>query len=415
MGQQAEGPGSLARLRGSPLSQTVRNLPPSGIREFFDLVATQDDIISLGVGEPDFATPWKICDAAVSAMRCGVTSYTSNYGLLELREAIAEDIYSRYGVEYDPGSEILITAGVSEGMDLGMRAILDPGDEVIVPEPCYVSYKPCVALASGVPVVVSTSADHDFKLGAAAVTEAITPRTKALLIGYPNNPTGAVMLRPELAQLADIAQEHDLLVISDEIYGHLTYEGHHTCFASLPDMKERTLLLNGFSKAYAMTGWRIGYACGPGPIIEAMMRIHGYTALCSSVLAQVGATEALRNCAAEMADMMAQYDQRRRLFVKGLSDIGLPCVEPRGAFYAFPSVEHTGLSSRQFCQGLLFEEKVATVPGEAFGECGERHVRCTYATDIDQLKEALSRMERFLSKLDDGKLSDHTKSVLAAS
>ncbi len=386
------------------VSRTADSIPPSGIREFFDLVATQDDVISLGVGEPDFPTPWKICDAVVDALRRGVTSYTSNYGLLELREAIAEDIYKRYGVEYDPGREILITAGVSEGMDVGMRAILDPGDEVIVAEPCYVSYKPCVVFAGGVPVVVATSADNDFRLQAAQIQEALTPQTKALLIGYPNNPTGAVMSRPELAQLAEIAEQHDLLVISDEIYGHLTYEGQHTCFSSLPDMKPRTLLLNGFSKAYAMTGWRIGYACGPAPIIEAMMHIHSYTALCSSVLAQVGAIEALRNCEAEMTEMIAQYDHRRRLFVNGLNEIGLPCFEPRGAFYTFPSIQGTGLSSGKFSQALLLEEKVATVPGDAFGECGEGYIRCTYASSIDQLKEALSRMAQFLDKLDSGKL-----------
>lgn len=400
--------------QGSFVSQTVESIPPSGIREFFDLVATQDDVISLGVGEPDFSTPWKICDAAIDALQRGVTSYTSNYGLLELREAIAQDIHKRYAVEYNPDSEILITAGVSEGMDVAMRAILDPGDEVIVPEPCYVSYKPCVMLAGGRPAAVSTSADNDFKPEPSQVRKAITPRTKALLIGYPNNPTGAVLARPELIQLAEIAEEYNLLVVSDEIYSHLTYDGPHTCFASLPDMKPRTVLLNGFSKAYAMTGWRVGYACGPASIIEAMTRIHSYTALCSSVLAQVGAVEALHNCETEMTKMIAQYDQRRRLFVKRLNEIGLSCCEPRGTFYAFPAIHHTGLTSREFSRALLMEEGVATIPGDAFGQCGEGYVRCSYATRIDQLKEALNRMERFLSKLHSGKLSDRTKSVLPA-
>ncbi len=398
----------------SLISQVVTDLPPSGIREFFDLVATQSDVISLGVGEPDFPTPWKICDAAVEALRHGLTSYTSNYGLLQLREAIAQDIHHRYQVEYSPDNQILITAGVSEGMDLAMRAVLDPGDEVIIHEPCYVSYKPCVALAGGVPVVVATSAEHDFKLQPDAVQAAITARTRALVLSYPNNPTGATMTRSELTEVARIADKHDLLVIADEIYNQLTYEGRPTCFASLPQMKQRTLLLNGFSKAYAMTGWRVGYACGPATIIKAMMRIHSYTALCSSALAQYGALEALENCEAEMAEMIAQYDQRRRLFVAGLNDIGLPCFEPKGAFYAFPSIQHTGLSASEFCRALLMEEKVAAIPGPAFGECGAGHIRCTYATHIDQLKQALERMERFIAKLASDELSAQVKSVLAA-
>ncbi len=397
------------------ISRTVASIPPSGIREFFDLVTTRDDVISLGVGEPDFATPWKICDAAIEALRRGVTSYTSNYGLLELRETIAQDISKRYALRYDPGSEILVTAGVSEGMDVAMRAILNSGDEVIVPEPCYVSYKPCVVLAGGRPVVVCTSADDDFRPQSSQMREVITPRTKALLIGYPNNPTGAVLSRSALLQLAEIAEEHNLLVVADEIYSHLTYDGPHTCFASLPDMKPRTILLNGFSKAYAMTGWRVGYACGPAPIIEAMMRIHSYTALCSSVLAQVGAVEALHNCDGEMAQMIAQYDQRRRLFIKGLNEIGLTCCQPQGTFYAFPSIKHTSLTSREFCRALLIEEGVATVPGDAFGQCGEGYIRCTYATGMDQLKEALSRMERFLSKLHRDQLSDDTRSAISVS
>ncbi|MHC3129146.1 MAG: aminotransferase class I/II-fold pyridoxal phosphate-dependent enzyme [Candidatus Bathyarchaeota archaeon] len=395
------------------VSQLVDSMPASGIREFFDIVAGRDDVISLGVGEPDFPTPWKICDAVVGALRRGVTSYTSNYGMLELREAIAEDISVRYDVDYDPASEILITSGVSEAMDLVMRAILDPGDQVIVPEPCYVSYKPCVILAGGEPVTVATRAEDQFELQPEAVREAVADRTTALLISYPNNPTGAIMTRQELGEVAEVATERDLLVISDEIYGHLTYDGMHTCFASLPGMKERTVVLNGFSKAYAMTGWRIGYACGPPGIIEAMTRIHSYTALCASTIAQVGAIAALHSCETEMRQMIARYNQRRRLFVAGLNEIGLPCGEPKGAFYAFPSIEHTGLTSQQFAKALLFEEGVAAVPGEAFGDCGAGYLRCTYATGLEQLKEALTRIQRFLEKLADGEVS--APSAVAAS
>ncbi len=397
------------------VSQLVDDMPASAIREFFDIVTSRDDVISLGVGEPDFPTPWKICDAVVGALRRGMTSYTSNYGMLELREAIAEDISVRYGVDYDPGSQILITSGVSEAMDLVMRALLDPGGQVIIPEPCYVSYKPCVVLAGGEPVTVATRAEDQFKLQPAAVREAITDRTTALLISYPNNPTGAIMTREELGEIAEVAAENNLVVISDEIYGHLTYDGVHTCFASLPGMKERTVVLNGFSKAYAMTGWRIGYACGPPQIIEAMTHIHSYTALCASAVAQVGAIAALRSCEAEMKQMIAQYNQRRRLFVAGLNEMGLACGEPKGAFYAFPSIEHTGLTSQQFARALLFEEGVAAVPGEAFGDCGAGHLRCTYATGLEQLKEALARIQRFLEKLAAGKVSAPSAVVASTS
>jgi aminotransferase len=378
------------------ISRKVLDLAPSGIREFFDLVMAMDDVISLGVGEPDFATPWHICDAAVAAMRRGVTSYTSNAGLLELRQAIGDDVQRRYAVEYDPEQQILITIGVSEALDLVMRAVLDPGDEVIVPEPSYVSYMPTVELAGGVPVGVPTGAENDFKLLPQDLEAAITPRTVGLLIGYPNNPTGTTMSREELQPIAEICARHNLLVFSDEIYAHLTYEGEHTCFASLPGMAERTVLFNGFSKAYAMTGWRLGYACGPAPIIDAMNRIHAYTALCAPVGAQMGALEALRHGEAEMRRMVEQYDQRRRLFVKGLNDIGLPCFMPRGAFYSFPRIGHLGLSAKEFSRRLLFEHKVAAVPGTAFGESGEGYLRCTYATSTEHLKTALARMAQFV-------------------
>jgi len=386
------------------ISEMARDLPPSGIREFFDLVIGMEDVISLGVGEPDFATPWKICDAVVDSLRRGLTSYTSNHGLLQLREAIAEDIEKRYGVSYNPADEIVITMGVSEGMDVAMRALLSPVDEVIVPEPCYVSYQPCVSMAGGTPVGVRTFIEHDFRPQADTVRAAITPRTRGMILGYPNNPTGAVMSREGLMELAAIAEEHDLFVVSDEIYAHLTYDGEHTCFSSLPGMRDRTLLMNGFSKAYAMTGWRIGYACGPKPVIDAMVRIHAYTALSAPIGGQIGAIEALKNCEHEMRGMMREYDQRRRIFIRGLNDIGLPCFEAKGAFYAFPSIAGTGLTSKQFSQALLFEEKVAAVPGTAFGPCGEGHLRCTYATSMDSLKEALTRMERFLGRLAAGEV-----------
>lgn len=385
-----------------PLSRLGRELPPSGIREFFDLVIGMDDVISLGVGEPDFPTPWHICDSAIAAMREGMTSYTSNAGLLDLRQAISRDMQCRYGVEYNPDTEIVTTVGVSEGLDLAMRVLLDPGDEVVVPEPTYVSYKPTVELAGGVAIGVPTDEEHEFKLLPEVLEACITPRTKAILMGYPNNPTGATMSRAELQPIADVCAKHGLIVLSDEIYAHLTYEGEHTCFASLPGMADRTVIFNGFSKAYAMTGWRLGYACGPSEIIEAMNRIHAYVALCAPVFAQVGAIEALSNGEVEMRRMIAEYDQRRRLFVKGLNDIGLPCFMPRGAFYAFPRISHLGLTSREFSRRLLFEHNVAAVPGDAFGPCGEGYLRCTYATSMDNLKIALERMEQFVNGLKTG-------------
>jgi len=386
------------------ISRAVEEMPPSGIREFFDLVLGMDNVISLGVGEPDFATPWKICDAVIDSLRRGMTSYTSNYGMIELRRAIAADIQSRYGVEYDPETEIVVTMGVSEAMDAAMRALLNPGDEVLVPEPCYVSYPACVSMAGGVPVTIPTTIDTDFRPTAGDLKRAITERTRGIILGYPSNPTGTIMPRKDLAAIAELAAAHDLFVVSDEIYCHMTYVGEHTCFPALPGARERTLLMNGFSKAYAMTGWRIGYACGPTEVIEGMVRLHAYTALCAPIMGQIGALEALTNCEREMQDMVRQYDQRRRVFIKGLNDIGLPCFEAKGAFYAFPSIAHTGLTSKQFSRALLFEENVAAVPGTAFGKSGEGYLRCTYATSMENLKEALVRMERFLGKLKAGKV-----------
>ena len=387
------------RPPSSRLSHLAADLQPSGIREFFDLVVGMEDVISLGVGEPDFPTPWRICDAVIDSLQRGSTSYTSNHGLLELRVEIARYLERRYGLQYDPETQILVTVGVSEALDLVMRALLDPGDEVLVPDPCYVSYAPCVTLAHGRPVFVPTGIEDEFKLRPQALSAAITGDTKALLMGYPNNPTGAVMTRDELAAVADVAVANDLIVISDEIYAELTYEGEHASVPTLPGMYDRTILLNGFSKAHAMTGWRIGYACGPEEIIEAMVRIHAYVALCAPIVAQTGAIEALRNGDGDCARMVAEYDQRRRVFVNGLNRIGLSCFKPRGAFYAFPSIEVTGLSSAQFSRALLTDQKVAAVPGSAFGERGEGHIRCTYASSIADLREALARMERFLSRL----------------
>ena len=382
--------------RVSPL---VRSIPPSGIRRFFDIVAEMSGVISLGVGEPDFVTPWHIRESCVHGLQRGYTSYTSNYGLLELRQEIARMLETDYGVIYDPKCEALITVGVSEALDLAMRALLSPGDEVLVPEPCYVSYNACVTLAGGVPVSVCCNRENEFRVTVEQLTAALTPRTKALLIGYPNNPTGAVMPREDLAAIARFAEQHDLIVISDEIYASLTYDGEHTCFASLPGMRDRTILLNGFSKAYAMTGWRIGYAMGNADFIGAMTKIHQYTMLCAPITAQIAAIEAIKQGTASRNKMVDEYDRRRRLMVDGLRNIGLDCFEPRGAFYVFPSIRNTGLTSLQFAEQLLQAEKVALVPGDAFGACGEGFVRCSYASSSKNLSEALDRIGRFVKPL----------------
>jgi len=382
--------------RVSPL---VRSIPPSGIRRFFDIVAEMSGVVSLGVGEPDFVTPWHIRESCVHGLQRGYTSYTSNYGLLELRQEISRMIETDYGVIYDPKCEALVTVGVSEALDLAMRALLSPGDEVLVPEPCYVSYNACVTLAGGVPVSVCCKRDNEFRVTVEQLAAALTPRTKALLIGYPNNPTGAVMSRDDLAAIARFAEQHDLIVISDEIYASLTYDGEHTCFAALPEMRDRTILLNGFSKAYAMTGWRIGYAMGNADFIGAMTKIHQYTMLCAPITAQVAAIEAIKQGTPSRNKMVDEYDRRRRLMVEGLRNIGLDCFEPRGAFYVFPSIRNTGLSSLQFAEQLLQAEKVALVPGDAFGACGEGFVRCSYASSSKNLAEALDRIGRFVKPL----------------
>lgn len=380
------------------IAQRARMVPPSGIRKFFDIIATMEDVISLGVGEPDFVTPDQIRRAGIRSLEQGETHYSSNSGMLELREELAKHLAKRYEVEYDPETEILITVGVSEALHISLMALVDPGDEVIVPEPCYVSYKPGIIFAGGVPVVLETRCEDDFQIIPQAIEAAITPRTKGLLIGYPNNPTGAVMPREILIEIAKIAEEHGLVVFSDEIYDRLVYGIEHTCFASLPGMRDRTVLLGGFSKAYAMTGWRIGYVAGNGEVVGAIRKLHQYAIMCAPTTAQVAAIEALRNGEEAVQAMVQEYDKRRRAIVKGLNDLGLSCFEPRGAFYAFPSITRTGLSSDEFSERLLFEEKVAVVPGGAFGECGEGFVRCSYATSLPHIEEALRRIGRFLQK-----------------
>ena len=381
------------------ISQRVSQVPPSGIRKFFDLLTSMEGVISLGIGEPDYATPWHISEAAIYSLEKGYTMYTGNSGLPELRQGIANYLQARYGVEYDPATEILVTVGVSEALDLALRAILNPGDQVIVPDPGYVAYSADVMLAGGEAVLVPITLENEFKLRAQDVADRLTNRTKAILFGYPANPTGAVMSRRELSQIAELAAKHDLLVISDEVYGRLVYGVEHTCVATLPKMRERTILLNGFSKAYAMTGWRLGYAAAPDHIIAGMNKIHQYTIMCAPTMAQVAAIEALKSGDEEVEAMVADYDRRRRVMVKGLCEIGLSCYEPKGAFYCFPSIKSTGLSSEVFAEKLLYEEKVAVVPGTAFGPSGEGHVRCCYATSLSEIEEALKRMGRFVERV----------------
>ncbi len=374
----------------------VRAIPRSGIRDFFDLVQGMAGVISLGVGEPDFVTPWHIREAAIYALERGRTSYTSNLGLLKLREAISAHLEEHFGVRYHPTNQILVAVGVSEAMDIAFRALINPGDEIIYHEPCYVSYSPSVTLAHGVPVPVACRAEDGFAVRAEAIERAITPRSKVLVLNFPTNPTGGTMNRGELEKIAALVLRHNLLVITDEIYSELTFEGEHVSIASLPGMVERTIFLHGFSKAYAMTGFRIGYACGPVALVEAMMRIHQYSMLCASIISQEAALEAILHGAADTAEMREHYRARRNLIVKAFNAIGLTCHLPRGSFYAFPSIRSTGLSSKEFAFQLLKEEKVACVPGDAFGPGGEGFVRCCFATALDQIEVAVERMGRFV-------------------
>jgi aminotransferase len=377
------------------VSTRVHSVPPSGIRRFFDIAATMEDVISLGIGEPDFNVPAVAARAGANALAKGDVHYTNNSGTVELRGAIADHIDQHYGMRYDPETEILVTVGVSEALFLALTAILDPGDEVIVPEPCFVAYASGVTLAGGTPVSVPTTVQERFQVTVEALQSAITARTKALLIGYPNNPTGAVLGRERMVEIAALAEEHDLLVLSDEIYDRLVYGVEHTCFSSLPKMRERTVVLQGLSKAYAMTGFRVGYALAPGPLLAAMRKIHQYIIMSAPTVGQHVALTALTQAEDAVHAMVAEYDRRRRLIVDGLNEIGLSCFEPQGAFYAFPSVEITGMDDETFADTLLQEERVAVVPGGAFGESGRGFVRCSYATAYEQIEEALERMHRF--------------------
>ena len=384
---------------GDVVAQQVQRIPRSGIREFFDLVQGRRDVISLGVGEPDFATPWHIREAAIYSIERGRTSYTSNLGLPRLREAISEYISKTFGIRYDVESEILVSVGVSEALDIALRAIINPGDEIIYHEPCYVSYSPGISLAHGVPVPVSCLAGDGFAVTAEAIERVITTKSKALILNFPTNPTGGTMTSEALEEIASLAKRHNLLVITDEIYSELTFEGEHISIASLPGMAERTIFLHGFSKAYAMTGFRIGYACGPAELIDAMMRIHQYSMLCASVISQDAAIEALENGAGPAAEMKEQFRLRRNYIVGAYNAMGLGCYLPRGSFYAFPSVKSTGLGSSEFASRLVKDENVACVPGNAFGEPGEGFLRCCFATGLEQIKVACERTERFVSKL----------------
>lgn len=382
------------------LSKRVNDVPPSGIRKFFDVLNSMPDVISLGVGEPDFDTPSVIVEAGVRALREGRTHYTSNYGTIELRRALAVHLQRLYGVSYDPEREMIITVGASEGLAASLAAVVDPGDEVVLAEPTYVAYVPDVVFAGGTPVFVPCHPEDGWQLDPDAVEAAITPRTRALFIGFPNNPTGAVLDPERLRALAAIAERHDLLVISDEIYDRLVYGGHrHEAFSAMPGMRDRTVLLGGFSKAYAMTGWRIGYVCAPADLIEGIVKVHQYIIMSAPTVAQDAALVGLAEAEADVQRMVAEYDRRRRMFVPGLERIGLPTAEPLGAFYAFPRIADTGLSSDEFCERLLYEQQVAVIPGSAFGPGGEGYVRASLATSYEKLEEALVRIERFLASL----------------
>ncbi len=381
------------------ISKIVQKAPPSGIRQFFDLVIGMKDVVSLGVGEPDFVTPWNIIEAAIFSLEEGYTSYTSNKGLLELRKELSRYLKHRHGLDYDPEEEILITVGVSEAKDLVMRTLLNRNDKVLIPEPCYVSYQPLTELAGGKSIPLLTDKENGFKLSPKQIEAACDKKTKAILLNYPSNPTGASYRKKELMEFARVIEKRDLLVISDEIYGELTYDFEHTPFPTLPGMKKRTVYLNGFSKAYAMTGWRVGYACGPAEIIAAMTKVHQYTIMCVPIMGQMAAIEALKHGQKSVEDMKKEYRRRREIIVDGLNKIGLTCHKPEGAFYVLPSIKSTGLSSQEFATTLLKQEKVAVVPGTAFGHSGEGYVRMSYASSLQTIKEALSRIGHFLSTL----------------
>ena len=384
----------------NPLSDKITTIKPSGIRQFFDLVSEMKDAISLGVGEPDFDTPWRIREEGIYTLEKGKTYYTSNSGLMDLRIEISRYLERRFGLNYDAEKEIIVTVGGSEGIDLAFRAMLNPGDEVIIPEPCYVSYVPCVTLADGVPVTVNLKEENDFKLTKEQLLSAITPRTKILVLAFPNNPTGAVMTKEELEEIAEVVKEKDIFVVSDEIYAELSYGNtRHCSIASIDGMKERTIVINGFSKAHAMTGWRLGYACGPEVIIKQMLKIHQFAIMCAPTNSQYAAVEALRECDDAVEEMRNEYDRRRRFMLSKLRGMGLKVFEPYGAFYIFPNIAEFGLTSDEFATRFLTEEKVAVVPGTAFGDCGEGFLRMSYASSLSNLKTAMERLEKFIDRL----------------
>lgn len=377
----------------------VKNMPPSGIRKYFDMINEMKDVISLGVGEPDFVTPWNVREAGIYSLEKGHTHYSSNAGFIELRHEISKYLNRRYGLNYNPVDQIIVTVGGSEGIDIALRALVGPGDEVIVPEPSFVAYKGCTAFTGATAKVINLRAEDEFKLTAQLLEKAITPRTKVLIIPFPNNPTGAVMTREELAPLVDILKDRDIVVLSDEIYSELSYGEEHVSIASFPEMRDKTLVINGFSKAYAMTGWRLGYVCGHPILVEAMKKIHQYAIMCSPTTAQYAAIEALRNSDRDVQEMVKEYNRRRRVMVNGFRKMKLDCFEPLGAFYLFPSIKSTGLTSDEFCERLLLEEKVLVVPGNAFGDCGEGFIRACYASSYENITEALNRIERFVKNL----------------
>ena len=383
----------------NPLADKVVEIKPSGIRKFFDIVSEMKDAISLGVGEPDFDTPWHIRDEGIYSLERGKTHYTSNAGLMELREEICRYLYRRQGLSYDPVKEVLITVGGSEAIDIGLRAMCNHGDEVLIPQPSYVSYEPCAVLAGAKPVIINLKAENEFRLTAQELEDAITEKTKILILPFPNNPTGAIMERKDLEAIAEVILKHDIFVMSDEIYSELTYKDKHVSIAELPGMQERTILINGFSKAYAMTGWRLGYACGPREIIQQMTKIHQFAIMCAPTTSQCAAVEALKNGDGDVEQMRTAYNQRRRYLMNAFREMGLECFEPYGAFYVFPCIKEFGLTSDEFAERLLKEEKLAVVPGTAFGDCGEGFLRISYAYSMERLKEALSRMDRFIQRL----------------
>ena len=383
----------------NPLSKVITEIQPSGIRKFFDLAAEMKDVVSLGVGEPDFDTPWHIREEGIYSLEKGRTFYTSNAGLAELKKEICNYLHRRFQLEYDDKNEVMVTVGGSEAIDIAFRAMLDPGDEVLIPQPSYVSYLPCAKLAGGVPVVIELKAENEFRLTRQQLLDAITEKTKILVLPFPNNPTGSIMTREDLADIVDVIIEKDLFVLSDEIYSELTYGSNHVSIASFPQMKERTIVINGFSKSYAMTGWRLGYACGPKNIIKQMLKIHQFAIMCAPTTSQYAAVEALKNGDADVERMREAYDQRRKFLLKAFADMGMDCFEPYGAFYVFPSIQRYGMTSDEFAMRLLNEERIAVVPGTAFGDSGEGFLRISYAYSIDSLRFALERIERFVKRL----------------